>query len=246
MPPPCEPGQDSGRVVGGLYSANTLGAIAGSLLASLVIVMWLGSQRAQQVLMVVAAVSGLIVLAPPLLAWAVKRTGSTWLAAAIPLMLIAGATAVLVRTVPPLPGLLVAYGRKMPTMLSGPPEILYVGEGLNSSVAVSEFPGGVTSYHNAGKIQASSLPQDMRLQRMLGHLTTLAPRQATSVLVIGCGAGVTAGAVSVDPDRREAHHRRDRAARATRRVDVLRRVQPPRRHAIRKPRSSSTTRGTSC
>ena len=122
-----------------------------------------------------------------------------WLAAAIPLMLIAGATAVLVRTVPPLPGLLVAYGRKMPTMLSGPPEILYVGEGLNSSVAVSQFPGGVTSYHNAGKIQASSLPQDMRLQRMLGHLTTLAPRQATSVLVIGCGAGVTAGAVSVDP-----------------------------------------------
>jgi spermidine synthase len=40
----------------------------------------------------------------------------------------------------------------------------------------------------------------MRLQRMLGHLTTLVPRQARSVLVIGCGAGVTAGAVSVSPD----------------------------------------------
>jgi spermidine synthase len=39
----------------------------------------------------------------------------------------------------------------------------------------------------------------MRLQRMLGHLTTLSPKQAKSVLVIGCGAGVTAGAVSVDP-----------------------------------------------
>ncbi len=85
-------------------------------------------------------------------------------------------------------------------MLYGPPDILYVGEGLNSSVAVSQFADGTTSYHNAGKIQASSLPQDMRLQRMLGHLTTLTPKQATSVLVIGCGAGVTAGAVSVDPD----------------------------------------------
>src|SRR6188472_3977847 len=39
----------------------------------------------------------------------------------------------------------------------------------------------------------------MRLQRMLGHLTTLIPKQAESVLVIGCGAGVTAGAVSIDP-----------------------------------------------
>jgi spermidine synthase len=39
----------------------------------------------------------------------------------------------------------------------------------------------------------------MRLQRMLGHLTTLLPPNPKSVLVIGCGAGVTAGAASVDP-----------------------------------------------
>src|SRR5947199_4415517 len=52
---------------------------------------------------------------------------------------------------------------------------------------------------NAGKVQASSEPQDMRLQRMLGHLTTLIPAHPRSVLVIGCGAGVTAGAVSIDP-----------------------------------------------
>ncbi len=192
-------GQDSGRVVGGLYAANTLGAIAGSLGASLLIVAWIGTVHAQQVLMVLAAVSGLIVIAPPLLAWAVKRNGLIWLTAALPLMAIAATTAMLVRSVPTLPGLLVAYGRKTATMISAPPSILYVGEGLNSSVAVSQFSDGTTSYHNAGKIQASSLPQDMRLQRMLGHLTTLSPRQADSVLVIGCGAGVTAGAVSVDP-----------------------------------------------
>jgi spermidine synthase len=57
----------------------------------------------------------------------------------------------------------------------------------------------VLNYHNAGKVQASSEPQDMRLQRMLGHMTTLIPKNPASVLVIGCGAGVTAGAVSVDP-----------------------------------------------
>ena len=55
------------------------------------------------------------------------------------------------------------------------------------------------NYHNAGKVQASSEPQDMRLQRMLGHMTTLIPPDAKRVVVIGCGAGVTAGAVSVDP-----------------------------------------------
>jgi spermidine synthase len=34
---------------------------------------------------------------------------------------------------------------------------------------------------------------------MLGHLTTLVPANPRSILVIGCGAGVTAGAVSIDP-----------------------------------------------
>jgi spermidine synthase len=39
----------------------------------------------------------------------------------------------------------------------------------------------------------------MRLQRMLGHLTTLVPAEPRNVLVIGLGAGITAGAVSIDP-----------------------------------------------
>jgi spermidine synthase len=76
---------------------------------------------------------------------------------------------------------------------------VYVGEGVTASVAVSRTPTGVLNYHNAGKVQASSEPQDMKLQRMLGHITTLVPKTPTKVLVIGCGAGVTAGAVSIDP-----------------------------------------------
>src|SRR5262245_44840059 len=74
-----------------------------------------------------------------------------------------------------------------------------MGEGWNASVAVSRLSNGVLNYHNAGKVQASSEPQDMRLQRMLGHLTTLIPANPKRVLVIGCGAGVTAGAVSIEP-----------------------------------------------
>jgi spermidine synthase len=76
---------------------------------------------------------------------------------------------------------------------------IYTGEGMNVSVAVTESNEGIRSFHGAGKVQASSEPQDMRLQRMLGHLTTLLPETPRSVFVIGFGAGVTAGAVSIDP-----------------------------------------------
>ena len=51
---------DPARLVGGVYAANTLGAIAGSLGASLLLVVWLGSQRAQQLMIGFAAASAVI------------------------------------------------------------------------------------------------------------------------------------------------------------------------------------------
>jgi spermidine synthase len=100
--------------------------------------------------------------------------------------------------VPPFSKLLVAHGRYAAAW-AGKGEIIYAGEGLNSSVAVSRFANGALTFHVAGKIQASNVPRDMRLQRMLGHLTTLTAVQPHSELVIGCGAGITAGAVAIDP-----------------------------------------------
>src|SRR5207245_11626403 len=41
-------GQDPARLVGGVYAANTVGAIAGSLGASLLLVLWIGSQHSHQ------------------------------------------------------------------------------------------------------------------------------------------------------------------------------------------------------
>lgn len=190
--------QDAGRLVGGVYAANTLGAIVGALSASLLLVAWVGSQRAQQILMALSAFSGLLLLTSP-------RTGdepnkpSFSVGGAIALAVSAVLAVWLVRTVPPMPPILVGYGRYAATWMGQTGEFIYMGEGLNSSVAVSELSSGVRNYHNAGKVQASSEPQDMRLQRMLGHFTTLGPERAKTVLVIGCGAGVTAGAVSIDP-----------------------------------------------
>jgi spermidine synthase len=189
----ASPGQDSARLVGGVYAANTVGAIVGALVTSLGMVGTVGSQVTQQVLIGVAAMSGLLMLMP---ATGEKRSPLTSTpVVVIGIALIAG---LLARSVPPLPGILVAYGRYAATWV-GQNEIVYVGEGVTASVAVSRTPSGVLNYHNAGKVQASSEPQDMRLQRMLGHITTLVPKTPTKVLVIGCGAGVTAGAVSIDP-----------------------------------------------
>jgi spermidine synthase len=194
-------GEDPGRLVGGVYAANTVGAIFGSVIASLVLVYWFGSQRAQQVLMIVSGMSGLLLLAPAELSSAPgspsgRRRTLRWVAPTL-LVIALGAAAFLIRTVPTIPGILVAYGRYAATWMGQQGDIFYVGEGLSSSVAVSRF-GEVMNYHNAGKVQASSQPQDMRLQRMLGHFTTLVPKTPKKVLVIGCGAGATAGAVSID------------------------------------------------
>jgi spermidine synthase len=189
-------GQDPARLVGGVYAANTVGAIAGSLGASLLLVAWIGSQHAQQVLILVAAAAGLLVLS--LGQEDSSSAPASPLAGTIAIVAAAALAGLIARTVHPVPGVLVASGRYAASRV-GEADIIYMGEGWNASVAVSRLPDGILNYHNAGKVQASSEPQDMRLQRMLGHLTTLIPEHPRSVLVIGCGAGVTAGAVSIDP-----------------------------------------------
>ncbi len=193
----AKPGQDPGRLVGGVYAANTVGAIVGSLVASLIITRWIGSQMGQQVLVVISALSALLLLAPAA-AGETGQKGVRW-AMTVALILSTGAAGLIARKMPAIPGILVAYGRYAATWV-GLTNIIYVGEGLNAFVAVTETSNGVRNYHNAGKVQASSEPQDMRLQRMLGHFTHLIPKAPSNALVIGCGAGVTAGAVSIGPD----------------------------------------------
>jgi spermidine synthase len=148
------------------------------------------------VLIFMSALSALILLAP-VVAGDSSRGRLEW-GPIFVVVLATGGAGLLVRSVPELPKILVAYGRYSATWV-GLSNIIYAEEGLNASVAVSETAGGVRNYHNAGKVQASSEPQDMRLQRMLGHLTHLIPKTPSNALVIGCGAGVTAGAVSIGP-----------------------------------------------
>jgi spermidine synthase len=188
--------QDLARLVGSVYAANTVGGIVGAVAASLLFIPGLGTQQSQRILVAATGLAASLLLVPVPstesgeLEYPWRRVVPGALALTLLKWIASGVHAV--------PAELVAYGHNVANRQGYYGEIIYVGEGMNSSMAVSRL-GGVLNYHNAGKVQASSDPNDMRLQRMLGHLATLVPEHARDVLVIGCGAGVTAGAVSIDP-----------------------------------------------
>ncbi len=299
----AEKGQDAGKLVGGVYAANTVGAIVGSLAFSMFMIPWYGTQGAQRILMVLCAVSGVVLLVPVVLGRVASRVGSaesesrggagSRLLASLGVVAGVVCAWLLALTVGPPNWVSVAWGRNsaeyMPTQylpyplsaddigvmrdansrglyglhltngqltfkdasgkepfvsddnkafvklheealtsilkkkqeLTGVASILgddekstpdryctFVGEGMNVSVAVTYdnhydddahkglHPTGYRYFHGAGKVQASSNPDDMRLQRTLGHISALTTRTKDGpkdVLVVACGAGVTAG-----------------------------------------------------
>jgi spermidine synthase len=218
-------GQDPGRLVGGVYAANTVGAIIGSLGFSLVVVPLGGTLGGERTLIVLSVVSGLIALVPLLLqparagepAGQGSAQGAGWAG-----LVVGCALAVwLAVGVKVIPWGVVAYGRfvatygdrlapglvpdetKVPTTGAADTYCIYMGEGFNGTVAVTLQTDGIRSFHSAGKVQASNDPRDMRLQRMLGHISALAVEHPKKVLVVACGAGVTAGSFVPYPDVEE-------------------------------------------
>jgi spermidine synthase len=196
--PGCD---DPARLVGRTYAANTVGAVLGALGCSIFLIGWLGTQHVQQILIGLSAVSGLLMFLPSF-----TSLGGRWVRSASKLSLGRGATlfgglavaALLGWTVPAVPWELVAYGRYLPSKpIIG--EKLYMGEGINASVAVTEQENGVRNFHIAGKLEASTDTWDMRMQRMLGHVPALLHTSPRTVLAVGCGAGVTAGSFVVYP-----------------------------------------------
>ena len=219
------PGHDTGRVVGGVYASNTVGAILGSLIFSMVLIPNLGTQWAQRIIMIIAGISAFILLLPVL--WPLSetekfsgkpKTASSRFFGVTALTVSVAAIVLLVITVQCIPWVVIAYGRFTATMgdtvVPGiidinamPPAgtdnrtyCIYAGEGKNVSIAVTRTPQGLQSFHGAGKVQASNDPLDMKLQRMLGHICALTNKDPNSVLVVACGAGVTAGSFVPHPE----------------------------------------------
>jgi len=172
-------GEDPAAVVGRVYAANTIGAVVGSLAFSLLIIPAFGTQDAQRLLIWLAGAAAVATLA-----WRTAIVGVV-------------AAAIASTTVAPVPPDVIAYGRQLATFKGA--NLLYEGEGLNSSIAVSESEGGIRNFHVSGKVEASTEVHDMRLQRMLGHMSALMHPDPKSVLIVGFGAGVTAGSFVLHP-----------------------------------------------
>jgi spermidine synthase len=182
--------EDPARLVGGIYAANTAGAIAGALIFGIVLIPVVGTLQSQQMLILLAAASALCMLLP-----VVGRQRP--MLGAVTLLGTAAIAGSLAWTVPPIPDNLIAYGRRFLTTM-GRAQILYVAEGLNSTIAVSDWDD-VLQFHVSGKVEASTGSYDMRLQRTLGHMPALLHPQPRSALVVGFGAGVTAGSFTLHP-----------------------------------------------
>ncbi len=226
-------GQDPGRLVGGVYAANTLGAIVGALGFSMVMIGGSGTQFSQQLMVMLTAGTAILVLLPNVIRAAAELLAikpaaepvpdpssrllgnigviALMLAACVPVGMFLfqkDKDGLLDTIVPAPPQGLIAYGRTLAYEQAnyGLPKFIYSGEGMNASIAVSEYEdGGQTfrNFHVSGKVVASSIPQDMRLQLMLGHIPAMLHPDPKRVLIVGCGAGVTAGTFALYPDIEE-------------------------------------------
>ncbi len=191
-------GEDPARLSGEVYAANTAGSIVGALAFSLLVIPAVGTQGSQQLLIWLAAggaVCAVIVA---------SRKGGVLAGAAAGAVVVA---ILLASTVAAVPWQSIAYGRRVAPILRDaalagdlkPATPLFIGEGINSSVVITEN-AGQRNFYVSGKAEASSTILDMRLQRMMGHLPALINGSAKSVLVVGFGAGVTAGSFVPYPD----------------------------------------------
>jgi spermidine synthase len=189
-------GEDPARLAGEIYAANTAGSIVGALAFSLVLIPAIGTRGSQQLLIWTAAASAVVAFA------SVARSASQRVGLALVSVVLAWGLSV---TVAPVPWQVVAYGRRVAPILRGLdadlglPEPLFVGEGISSSIAITQR-GDQRIFYVSGKSEASTALLDMRLQRMMGHLPALIHPAPRSVLVVGFGAGVTGGSFVPYPE----------------------------------------------
>jgi spermidine synthase len=196
-------GEDPARISGEVYAANTAGSIVGALLFTLLLIPAIGTGGSQQVLIWLAAASAGVGLAA---ATKSMRSPVSRVTAGLALAGIAVLALGLAATVSPIPWQAIAYGRRVAPILRGldpafdaEARTLFVGEGMNSSVVIAQR-GDQRFFYVSGKSEASSVPVDMRLQRMMGHVPALIHPAPRSVLVVGFGAGVTAGSFTLYPE----------------------------------------------
>jgi spermidine synthase len=187
------------RDVANVYTANTLGAIAGALGGGFLLVPWLGLQNT------VRAASLLAIAGFTVVAITHTRRG-TGAAAAIGAAVAATAA---VLWLPPWDREILSSGayKYAPYLQSEHREallragsLLYYREGAAATVSVREVTGS-RSLAIDGKVDASN-SGDMLTQRLLAHVPLLLHPNPKHVGIIGLGSGVTLGSALRHPVER--------------------------------------------
>lgn len=182
------PAQGMASRLGRVYAANTVGAMAGSLVTGFVLIPWVHNfANVAIILALISAAAGAVLLFrggnwAPLNRWLV--TGVT--AAAMALVVVAGPFRENV--------LLAKLGLDKPGITK-----LWYEEGPSLTVAVTEEEGtrDRTMYTDAFKVAGTG--DTYEYMRMIGHLPMLLRPEAKSACVVGLGTGTTAGALSLWP-----------------------------------------------
>lgn len=194
----------TGREVGTVYAVNTVGAIAGTVVAGFVLIPTLGAHTATKVGIVVNMLlaAGLVVAAP-------GRAGAArWGAGAAAMLLAIGAWAL-----PPWDARVMTSGVAIyaksylraatqgspmaAARLPGSQQVIYYRDGASATVSVHREGSNLFLRIN-GKTEAST-GEDMPTQLMVGHLPLLVHPAPKEVAVIGMGSGVTVTAVARYP-----------------------------------------------
>ncbi len=187
-----------GHDIGRIYSVNTCGAIAGTVLAGFLLIPTWGLQSTIKVgVSLNLCLAFALCLTSPQAAW--RRA----LAAAPALALIA---LLLSPSWDPraMTSGVAIYGKDYFRLLHEfgfrkavgvRNELLFYKDGISTTVSVHQT-GDIRSLRVNGKTDASN-GHDMHTQLMLGHLPMLFRPEAKRVLVIGLGSGVTGGAVAL-------------------------------------------------
>jgi spermidine synthase len=183
-----------GRGTGQIYSANTLGAILGSLVAGFVFLPWLGTEKS---LMAVATLNLLMV---PLL-FGTGDYSTPTLRKGVAAVTVAGVLALNVL----LPGnLLDRFFMRDSVGQRDVSELLYFEEGLTDTVAVFQDEYGVLDptakrlITNGISMSASNVIAT-RYMKLLAHVPILLSDNPENVMVICFGTGQTTGAAGIHP-----------------------------------------------
>ena len=188
--------------IGRLYAANSIGAIAGSLIAGFTLLPALGAHRAALPIIVLQMAVGLYIVA--------RSRGLKWMSYLVPVPL--AAVLVLVLRPPADPRLLYGGGylyfkqyqekggRQVPLKSW---TLLYHKDGPGGTITVTRSEDETfTLLAIDGKVDGSNVPADMNTQSLLAHVPMLLHGAPEDVLIIGLGTGTTYANALAYPVRR--------------------------------------------